>query len=536
MDKKKKKIILILIGLILVIAVAGGAAAWFFFGSKGSDDFSGRDMAGGNRGAMMAGAMPEDVVTASGSTSVGMQEETFELDYIETELIVEEVYLSSQDEVQAGTAILKLTDESIQEARRELEEKAVQADLDYRQAVLDAEEDRITADQTLKTSQTKGSYASYTMEESLQRYQDEIDKLTEQITEAQELVDEYTASLETDYYYTYYEVAEKEQALNETFQALMALYEEWDVPTLRDHNTSSSQGGSSMGGTMGGSMGGGMGGGRGGVSNDSTKLTVYDMLDEEVQENQKEYEQAKEDYEAAKLNAVNSFNQAVSNLQLLQLELEEAQIEYDKQKVNSQSEYEAAVSTGSNAQTTWEREIERIEEELKLALNEKEDADDNLADFEATIGDGCLYTQNAGTVMMVMAREENALTGGGMVLAYSNPDSVTVNASVAQEDIAKVEVGEKAMVIFSEYGTFDGVVKSVNPVSTSSGRSSVTYSVTISLSGDVSVLSQNLSATVYIGVSSEDMQQAMPQGENGERPEGGMPEGEMPDMGEGAEG
>ena len=93
-----------------------------------------------------------DVVTAGGSTSVGMQEESFELDYIDTELVIEEVYLSSQDEVEAGTAILKLTDESVETARRELEEKATQADLDYREALLDGEEEKITAQQTLDTA------------------------------------------------------------------------------------------------------------------------------------------------------------------------------------------------------------------------------------------------------------------------------------------------------------------------------------------------------------------------------------------------
>ena len=49
-------------------------------------------------------------------------------------------------------------------------------------------------------------------------------------------------------------------------------------------------------------------------------------------------------------------------------------------------------------------------------------------------------------------------------------------------------------------------MSSINPVSASSSRSSVTYSVVVELTGDVSELSQNLSASVYFGVSTQDLQ------------------------------
>ena len=236
----KKKKLLIGAGIIMLAAAAGtGASVWYLSERSGTQQREGAPE--------MELSFGTDVVTAGGSTSVGMQEESFELDYIDTELVIEEVYLSSQDEVEAGTAILKLTDESVETARRELEEKATQADLDYREALLDGEEEKITAQQTLDTSLLNGTYATYTYEESLKEYEEEIESLQEQIEEAQELVDEYTASIESDYYYTYYEVAEKEEELNTTFAALMQLYEEWDVAELEDHNQAATIGGSSGG-------------------------------------------------------------------------------------------------------------------------------------------------------------------------------------------------------------------------------------------------------------------------------------------------
>lgn len=518
--EKKKKVALGVVPL-LALAIFGGVI-FLILKSTGSED------TGQPEGPVRMPGLGENVISASGSTSVGMQEESFDLDYIETELEIEEVFLSSQDEVTEGTAILKLTEESVQAARRELERKAVQAALDYRQQLLDSEEEKITAKQTLDTSLARGAYASYTYEESLKEYADKISDLQEQIEEAQELVDEYTASIESDYYYSYYEVAEKKEEFEKSFSSLMQLYEEWDIPGLEDHyrtttgsagssassgvsQTSASDSGSgqSTGDGQTGSMGQPSGGGQSGSSsltseNNYTKLTVYNMLDEEVQENEKLYDQAVEEYEAARKKAESSLVQAQSNLKLLNTQLEEAQIAYDKQQVSSQSDMDNTAAESIGAQETYESELNKIEEELSVALNEKEEAEENLQEFEDTIGDACLYTQSAGTVMMVAVREGSELSGEGFVLAYSNPASVTVTASVGQSDIASIEIGESAVVEISDQGTFRGTVGKINPVSQSNSKSSIYYSVTIELEGDISGLTQNLSATVYFGMQESE--------------------------------
>lgn len=518
--EKKKKVALGVVP-ILALAIFGGVI-FLILKSTGSEDV------GQPEGPGRMPGFGENVISASGSTSVGMQDESFDLDYIETELEIEEVFLSGQDEVTEGTAILKLTEESVQAARRELERKAVQAALDYRQQLLDSEEEKITAKQTLDTSLARGAYASYTYEESLKEYADKISDLQEQIEEAQELVDEYTASIESDYYYSYYEVAEKKEEFEKSFSSLMQLYEQWDIPGLEDHyrtttgsagssassgvsQTSSSDSGSGQpsGDGQAGGMGQPSGGGQGGSAsltseNDYTKLTVYNMLDEEVQENEKLYDQAVEEYEAARKKAESSLVQAQSNLKLLNTQLEEAQIAYDKQQVSIQSDMENTVAESSGAQETYESELNKIEEELSVALNEKEEAEENLQEFEDTIGDGCLYTQSAGTVMMVAVRAGSELSGDGFVLAYSNPASVTVTASVGQSDIASIEIGESAVVEISDQGTFRGTVGKINPVSQSNSKSSIYYSVTIELEGDISGLTQNLSATVYFGMQESE--------------------------------
>ena len=510
---EKKRKIMPKAAAILALAVLGVVIYLILKGA-------GKEAAGQPEMSVRMPGPGENVISASGSTSVGMQEESFDLDYIETQLEIEEVFLSGQDVVTEGTAILKLTEESVQAARRELERKAVQAALDYRQKLLDSEEEKITAKQTLAASQTRGTYADYTYEESLQEYADKISDLQEQIKEAQELTEEYISSIENDYYYTYYEVAEKKEEFEKSFSSLMKLYEEWDIPGLEDHyrTTTGSAGSASSSGASqasssdsgsgqpsGDAQTGGMGqpaGGSAGLTseNNYTKLTVYNMLEEEVQENEKLYKQASEDYEAARKKAESSLAQAQSSLKLLNTQLEEAQIAYDRQQVSSLSDRENTAAESSGAQETYESELNRIEEELNVALNEKEEAEENLQEFENTIGDGCLYTQSAGTVMMAAVRAGSELSGGSMVLAYSNPASVTVTASVGQSDIASIEIGESAVVEISDRGTFRGTVSKINPVSQSNSKSGIYYSVTIELAGDISGLTQNLSAVVYFGM------------------------------------
>lgn len=79
----------------------------------------------------------------------------------------------------------------------------------------------------------------------------------------------------------------------------MQLYEDWDIPGLEDHyrttagSSSSASGQSVSSGQSGASgqqtAGGGQAGSGAGLTseNNYTKLTVYNLLDEEVQENEK---------------------------------------------------------------------------------------------------------------------------------------------------------------------------------------------------------------------------------------------------------
>lgn len=177
----------------------------------------------------------------------------------------------------------------------------------------------------------------------------------------------------------------------------------------------------------------------------------------------------------------------------------DAEVSYQKQSLNAKTVYETAVAKGKTAQDDYDTQLTSLKDSLDRLQDAQKEADSNLALFEKLVGDGYLYVEESGTVLMLMAEEGKALTGGSMVFAYSNPEQLSVSVSVSQDDIAKLYVGETATVIISDYGNYSGVIETINPVASSNSRTSVSYTVTVNVQGDVKGLDANLTASVIFG-------------------------------------
>ena len=609
----------------------------------------------------------EGVISAGGLTAVGMLDETWELDFLQTALYVEESYLSMGDEVEKGTAVFKVSDKTLEEARKELEDAVTETGLAYRQGVIDYEAGVIDARMTKENAAVNKKYGQAQYDNAVATASKKVKELEKQAEEARELVEEYTKSVNEDYYRTYYKIDELYQTYYEHFSLLMEFYEKWDieekeslygnsVPSLGGSSGNSSMGNISLtaqpskgeayntspsesayratnlvlternksdtysytpcipqallavlppikslevyfqtyfttlnvssmndlilasevtdineeepqdtnetempdgsgetdgeeekkedevpekgnddtppgdkedmgeegfgqeGGMPGGAMGGGSMGG--GYSESETQLSVYNLLDEMVTQEAEEYETALENYETAKRTAQAGLNKAQSDLASLEAELVTARTEYEKQLITCKSDYEITLAESDNAQAVYEVTLEGLEETLTSLENEKEDAAENLALFEKVIGDGYFYTQSAGTIVMNGVRKGSYLSGESLIVAYSNPEKVSVTASVDQSDIARISIGDNAYLVISGYGNYQGKVTMVNPVTQAQSRSSVTYQVTVTLEGDVSTLDSDLTAYVYFGMSDEMIQKM----ENMQQGEGGNPE------------
>ena len=472
---KKKKIVIISIGALL-LAAAG--VFLFCISHKEKTQVSKEPV---------ERQLPEGMITASGLTSVGMNTEILKLDFLSTELYVEESYLSVGDEVEAGTKVFKISEETLKEAKKELSDKVTETELAYRQGVIDYEADLLEADSTYQKASISAAYAQTNYEKQEAEEKQKVKDLQEQVEQARELLEEYRKSEEENYYRTYYQIDELYEEYYEHFQLLMSFYEKWNIEELSGEEQTGN-GGAQM--TAIGNQPG---------SGDTEKLSVYKELDELVTQEGEEYQTALENYEKAKATAKAGLKKAESDLTDVEAQLTQAQTEYEQNLIEYKAEYDTALAENEDAELIYSTTKQSLEETLEDLKDEMEEAKENQDSFLAALSDGCFYTEKAGTIVVNAVTDDTYLSGNTLVIAYSNPETVSITAQVDQNDIAQISIGEQAYVMISEYGSYEGIVTTINPVTQAESRTSVTYEVTVTLTGDVQGLTSNLTAYVYFG-------------------------------------
>ncbi|MDD7146817.1 MAG: efflux RND transporter periplasmic adaptor subunit [Lachnospiraceae bacterium] len=519
-DKKRKKRIALMVAAAIIVA-AGAVSGYLYWRSTLTTEtpqtpFPPRD--------------GENVVSATGTTSTGLIEKEIALDFLDADLIVEDVYVSSADEVESGTAVLRLTDNSYKEAYRELERALMEAELAYRQGEIDYENKKLEAENEQKHSQIASDFAQIVYDDTLMEAQIVVQRTEQEVVDAQEIVDEYIDGIENDAYREEYEVDEKKAAYERNvalfFEKLDDYGYELDDDDDDDPNTYNIVQKGSTGST--GAAGSSGSGDSSTSQSGEGESTVLAMLKAEYQENKEEYDDAVKDYEAALAQAKAGLAQAQDTLELKQLALEEAQMDYEKKKAVADADYEKAVLGGQKAQTVYQTTIKRQEEALEVLSDALEDARDNMESFEEIFPDGCAYTEGAGTVLMIRAMKGMELEKEGILFAYSDASVMNVNASVDQSVISQIQVGEEAAIVMEDYDTCTGIVKSINPISESTSRSSVTYNVVLEIQGDISELSANVTANVYFGMDAQAYEERRNENKENREKRQNMDGGDMP--------
>lgn len=515
-DKKRKKRIALMVAAAVIVA-AGAVSGYLYWRSTLTTE------------TPQTPSPPRDgenVVSATGTTSTGLIEKEITLDFLDADLSVEDVYVSSADEVESGTAVLRLTDNSYKEAYRELERALMEAELAYRQGEIDYENKKLEAENEQKRSQIASDFAQIVYDDMLMEAQIAVQRTEQEVVDAQEIVDEYIDGIENDAYREEYEVDEKKAAYERNvalfFEKLDDYGYELDDDDDDDPNTYNIVKKEDSG-----SNSSSPGSGSTSQSGDG-ESTVLAMLKAEYQENKEEYDDAVKDYEAALAQAKAGLAQAQDTLELKQLALEQAQMDYEKKKAVADADYEKAVLGGQKAQTVYQTTIKRQEEALEVLSDALEDARDNMESFEEIFPDGCAYTEGAGTILMIRAMKGMELEKEGILFAYSDASVMNVNASVDQSVISQIQVGEEAAIVMEDYDTCTGIVKSINPISESTSRSSVTYNVVLEIQGDISELSANVTANVYFGMDAQAYEERRNENKENREKRQNMDGGDMP--------
>ena len=538
-QKKNKK--WIIVALVLVLTLGGGsvAAVVILHKNNSQSEFS-------MPGNMAGLTFTEDMIAASGVTNVGITEASFDVENLTTELEIEEVYAVSGEEVTAGDKILKLTEDSVEEARKELERALEDAELAYRTGAIEYEQNLITAEYTRDSAILTGQQAKEVYDETVASLQSAVTRAEEELQDAEDDIAEYESYVNDGSYKSYFKVDEYQAIYDENLKALTDKMDEWGI------SWSQVTGG---GGSV--QIGGGAGANMqsGGTSNASILASLYSILEQ----NLKDLEEAEDKYEDALTNAAFELQTLQLKLSSLQQAVTEAKENYEIQQAQAKLTYETSLSGAERAESDYNTTVEKAKSDLAALESTYEDAKENLELFESSVGDGYFYASEDGTILRTMVRAEQALTSDAVVFVYSNPKELTVTVSVDQSDITKLTVGDSAYVQSSAGSGYTGVITAIDPVSSSSSRTSVTYSVTVQINveDEEDSLSANESVTVVFGMTEEEIEQlqqrqsmqgrpddvsdgdAMPQGgpgggeklENGEMPEGAPGNGEVPENG-----
>lgn len=491
MEEKRKVKSKIVFLCFFLLAVAVGV--WYYVTKQNTAE---------NEQGQEAGKRVQDeteLISASGATMIGMDRVTFELDTQEAQLVVEEVYISSGEEVEKGSKILKFTEESVEEVQRELSHAAAEAVLNYRQGLLDYELALIEAAQTRDTALLETEYAQNAYDSLLAEAKEEVDKLEEELEAAKELYEEYYNGINNNGYEIEYELEAKKE-LYETNEALYwATLKKWNIDDSQVNNSSAATMSADGGGQTGGMSRGGSAG-----NTDAWQITALELLEDTYRANKEDYEQAKENCATAIEAAQAGLARAQAEYERLAMEVEEAKINYEKKAAAGEADYNMAVAEGAVAKSDYQTEVKKQQEALEILADEKEETADSLALFESYAADGYLYTESRGTIMMLMVSKGQTMEADDMILAYSNPELITIFASVDQSNIASVAVGDNAVIVSEEYGNLTGTVTEINPVSNSGGMASVTYTVVITLDETDTQVEANRTVTVYFGMSLEE--------------------------------
>lgn len=492
--KNKKKVVVITVLLVTVLVIAGAAAVYCL---RRNDSVQMPFFAGGKAAGGMN--ITGNSISASGITSVGITQENFEVEDLTTQLLVEEVYVSSEDTVEEGTRIAKLSQDSVEKARQELEKVLREADLASRAGAIEYEQSKITAKYDRDVAVLNGEQAQSVYEDTIANLEAGVERARKELDETKEQIEEYQSVLNGNGYYEEYRVEEYKDLYEENKKLLTARMEEWGVNWNQVISGAGSSAQISSGGGQ--SSPGAVAIGEGVSAGDSgSYVSVLKSLYSVLEQNLKDYEQAKADYDDAQLNAGFELQTLELSLNSLEKALAEAKSGYETKMLEAKLTYETSLANAERADSDYQAALEKAESDYEALREAREDAQKNLELFESSVGDGYYCASENGTVMRIMLKAGQYLTCDDTIFLYTNPEELTVTVSVDQSDISKLAVGDMAYIEASEYGSFRGTVTQINPVAASGSRTSVTYSVIVTVEGEAGSLPANETVSVIFGI------------------------------------
>lgn len=407
-----------------------------FTGSSGFDFNAGQGLLGGFGGGM----------DQMSSLFSGQAQSSFAASS-ERALEVEEVYLEAGQEIGEGDPVLKLTEESVERIRTELEEDVSSAKLVYDQALTAGKQSDQQAEASFKTNVLYGTYAEAEYEEAVGELEDAAEQAEEDLLQIQESLLKAQTDLE-----------EKEGLLKEEKTVLEnAVYAE-------EHTDPESE-----------------------LYWWIVAYETVSQTEEMVNTLEAEIEQLKEDIET-----YTEQEKAKKTALLL------AEKDLESGKLSAQGQLDKRNYQAENAQEIYDVSVEQSDFDIRNAEEAYVEADEKLQEFDAVIREQIFYAEGNGVVTEVFVASGDTLTREKELFYLNDYDAVTITLSIGEEDMDSVKAAEKINVILAAFPeeVFSGSVTKIGDAEIDSSTNKTLYTVTVTVENMGNLLYQDMSAEV----------------------------------------
>lgn len=422
----------------------------------------------------------QDTVTEEGSISVGTKSQVFEMDLSEFTdentsysgnmdgamprlveqstgnaagtassrlLEIEEVYVEVGEEITAGTPILKVTSDTLEKIRSELQNDVEEAKNAYDQASTSGKLDKKQAEADFRENQLYGQYADTEYQVTVEELSETVDRLNKQLEEVQDslaqtqqeqeelaasITEQEAALLKADY------LVENQDRMVDTYGWLTAVNAREDI-----------------------------------------ERTIESLTDEmeKAQENAASLEE-----EAASLNR----------------ELLSAQKELETKTAEAESTRRLRVINSTNAQEIYDVTEQLADFETQNALADYENAKQRLEKLDEYAPDGVISAEEDGIVTDVLVASGDGLEEDTQLISYNSYSDVTVTLAIEEADMDAAALGSSAEIVVSAFPdeVFTGKVTEIGDVEINSNTNAATYEVVVTIQENASRLYEGMTASV----------------------------------------
>lgn len=394
--------------------------------------------AGGASGGMGATDMFSQMFNMGGSSTVSTGDS-------DTKLVVETVNAAVGEQVEAGEVLYTLEAEGVEELRAELESNVSKAKADLDALLADQELSKVTAENTLKTSQAYGDYALTeknntisSLEKAVKEQQEALQTARENVTKYQEKLTqaEYDLGLAKEVLDN--SIWGREHANGEDIFSVSAAYAQAEEAQ-----------------------------------------STYDTLE-------KEKEQARSNLE-----------QALKNVTTCESALAKAERALESGILSAEQTYALRLLAYENVQETYDITVAYLEDDMAEQEEIYAEAKEKWEEFSSHIHGTEILAEYSGVITELGLAAGDSLTTGASIASVYDITEVSMTVSLDEEDMAQIALGGQANISFTAYPEeiYKAEITEISDAS-SDNSGTTTYDVTVTLQGDVSGLFQGMTGDI----------------------------------------